>query len=63
MLSRVSATPSRTGSTVTFCSRATVRHLNYWSPETYRAGRKRPWLQLAADRLKLASKIRAFPGQ
>jgi hypothetical protein len=60
MLSGVSAVPSRRGG---FCSRVTVRYLNDWSPETYRAARKGSWLQLAADRLKFESKICVFECQ
>jgi hypothetical protein len=63
MLSGVSAVPSRRGGTVTFCSRVTVRYLNDWSPETYRAARKGPWSQLVADRLTFESKIRVFECQ
>jgi hypothetical protein len=40
-----------------------MRYLIDWSPETYRAARKGPWLRLAADRRKFESKIRVFEGQ
>jgi hypothetical protein len=63
VLPRVSTVSSIGRGNVTFCSRVTVRYLIDWSPETYRAARKGPWLRLAAERRKFDSKIRVFEGQ
>jgi Phosphatase-1 catalytic subunit binding region len=57
---RMPAIPPRRGKSVSFNQRVTVRYLSDWSPNTYRAARKGPWLKFARDRLRFQERVNSF---